>query len=194
MKKSIIILSALILVSCKAWDPSMISVKKDPISPKLLPLERRMEDLANTTITTNDDELKVFTQEVEENLIDPYGDKYGYIAYKKNVLDSKIGLGLFILSGFTLYIPNLFGMPFQVIKQKVEVELRVMDSHNRLIGKYSAIGEAKSTVAFYYGYSMKNAYRRTYPEAIKEALTKIRPQIEADAVRLNKTLREAGKL
>ncbi|KAB1066065.1 hypothetical protein [Salibacter halophilus] len=194
MKNSILILTIIFMTGCKAWDPSMISVQKDPISPKLLSLERRMEDLANTTVNTNDDELKVFTEEVEKNLINPYGDKYGYIAYKKNVLDYSPGMGMLLLSSFTLTVPNLFGMPYQTIKYKVEVELRIMDSQNRLIGKYSAIGEAKSTVAYYYGYSIKSAVKRTYPEAIKDAFSKIRPQIQADVKRLNKALKEAGKL
>ncbi len=190
---SIIILIAF-LTSCKSWDPSMIKSPESPISPKLLTLERKIEDLANTTIKTSDHELKLFTEEVENNLIDPYGDKYGYIALKRNIVQSKMGIGLYILSAITATVPNLLGMPFMNIRYKVEVELRVMDSQNRLIGKYSSLGESKVKVAYYYGYSMGDAFQKAYPDALNDAFSKIRPQIQKDVERLNRDLMKAGKL
>jgi len=186
----IIILSA----GCKAWDPSMLVPKHDPISPKLLTLERQIEDLANTTVVANEDELRIFTKEVEENLIDPYGDKYGYIALKKNIIDIKYGGGYFWPSSLLATIPNLFGLPFLDIRHKVEVEIRILDRNNKLVGKYSAIGESSAKAAYYYGYSMRNASRKSYPDALMDAFDKIRPQIQSDAAILNEKLLEAGKI
>lgn len=196
MKSKILIhfIVFVVLTGCKTWDASMISPKSDPITPKLLTLERRIEDLANTSVVTSDDELKLFTKEVENNLIDPYGDKYGYIALKRNIIDAKMGMGQYILSGFLLTIPNLFGMPFMNIRYKVEVEIRVLDRDNKLIGKYSAIGESSAKVAYYYGYSMKNAMRKAYPDALLDAFDKIRPQIQSNVQRLNEKLKTAGKI
>lgn len=172
----------------------MIAAKKDPISPKLLTLDRRMEDMANTTIVTNDDELKLFTKEVEENLVDPYGDKYGYIALKRNVIKYRAGFGYYMTSAMLLSIPNLFGFPYYKMRYKLEVELRVYDKENKLIGKYSAIGNSNVTVAFYYGYSLAVAQRKSYVDALNDAFSQIRPQIKADAERINEKLKAAGKM
>src|SRR5437016_1212490 len=132
-----------LLECCKAWDPTMIGVKKEPISPKLLTLERKFEDMANTTVVTNDDEVKLFTKEVEENLIDPYGDKYGYIVFKRNLVDVKTNIGLSVINGMLACIPALLGVPFTVYKYKIEIELRVLNRDNKLLGKYSAVGNSK---------------------------------------------------
>lgn len=181
------------LAGCKAWNPSMLSPKNEPITPKLLTLERQIEDLANTSVVASDDELRLFTKEVENNLIDPYGDKYGYIALKRSIIDSKFGEGYFWTSCVLLTIPNIFGFPFTNIRYKVDVEIRVLDSDNKLVGKYSAIGES-SVKAAYYGYSLSDAYQKSYPDALLDAFDKIRPQIQSDASRLNAKLLEAGKL
>ena len=67
MKKIISVsLFILILIGCKPWDASKISVKKEPISPKILTLERRFEDISNATVIINEDRMKLFTKEVED--------------------------------------------------------------------------------------------------------------------------------
>ena len=195
MKRTIYFLVLLAFItSCKAWDPSMINVKKDPITPKLLTLEKKMADMSNVAIFTTEDELKLFTKEVEENIIDPYGDKYGYIAIKSTTLDTKLGNAFYIPSLILCCIPNILGLPLQVIKHKVEVEIRILDKNNKLIGKYSAVGESKVIVAFYYGYSLMKAPRKSYTDALIDAFSKLHPQIQADANRINDKLNEAGKL
>lgn len=188
------VLLALLFTGCKSWDATMIAAKKDPITPKLLTLDRRMEDMSNTTIVTNDDELKLFTNEVEDNLVDPYGDKYGYIAFKRNIIKDRMGVGFLIPSGILFYFPNIFGLPYCRIKYKVETELRIYDKENRLIGKYSGIGQAKVIVALYYGYSLGSARRKAYVDALNNAFSEIRPQIKADAERINEKLKATGKL
>ncbi|MBY0244186.1 MAG: hypothetical protein K2Q03_01905 [Sphingobacteriaceae bacterium] len=192
MKKTFFLVALVVLTGCKTWDGSMINPKKDPISPKLLTLERKIEDLMNTNVVTNYDEVKLFTKEVEDNLTDPYGDKYGYIALKRNIIEARIGVFDYLFSTFLLTAPNLLGMPFMNIRYKVEVEIRIMDRENRLIGKYSAIGKSSVKVAYYYGYSMRNAFRKAYPDALIDAFDKIRPQIQADAQRVNEKLKATG--
>ena len=205
MKNLIIYLTLLsILSSCKTWNGAMITPKNDPITPKLLTLERRIEDVSLPNLTTPhgdnqfrlNDEILLFTKEVEENLMDPYGDKYGTIVLKRNVIDVRYGMGNFILSTFLFTIPNLFGMPFMNIRYKVSTEIRVMDRNNKLIGNYNAIGESQVKVAYYYGYSFRNAHadRKAYTDALNDALNKIRPQIKLDASRINEKLHAAGRL
>lgn len=186
-------LFTIILTSCKAWDASQIGVKKEPISPKLLTLDKKLEDMANATVITSGDQMKVFSKEVEENLTDPYGDKYGVIIMKQNIIKYKIGIGWALLQGFTAAVPGLFGVPYGGQKYELEIEFRVMDSQNRLIGKYSAIGKGSAKVALYWGYSGQNAARKAYVDALNDAFNQIRPQIQADAARLNEKLSAAGK-
>ena len=43
------------------------------------------------------DEILLFTKEVEENLMDHFGDKYGTIILKRNVIDVRYGMGYEVL-------------------------------------------------------------------------------------------------
>jgi len=183
----------IVLTSCKSWDASKIGVKKEPIAPKVLTLDKKLEDMANATVITSGDQMKLFSKEVEENLTDPYGDKYGYIIMKQNLIKWKMGIGWALLQGFTAAVPGLFGVPYGGTKYEYEVEFRIMDSQNRLIGKYSAIGKGSAKVALYWGYSGQNAGRKAYVDALNDAFDKIRPQIQADAARLNEKLLASGK-
>jgi hypothetical protein len=193
-KTNYLLLLFVFITSCKVWDPSMINVKKDTITPKLMTLEKRIEDVSNTAFIVSEDELKLFTKEVEENLIDPYGDKYGYIALKSSVIKYKEGGAFFLISIFTYCIPNLLGMPFLKLSYKIEVEIRILDKNNKLIAKYSAIGESKVTVALYYGYKMTDGSRKCYTDALNDAFSKIRPQIQPDVNKINDKLNAVGKI
>ena len=207
----IYLLVALALAGCKAFDGSMITVPDEPIHPKLLTLERRSEELSFTTVVQhgdgsthrsvthaggfqNSDEWRLFTNEAERNLMDPFGPKYGSISFNRHVVDVRYGGGQMMLSGLLLTIPNLFGFPFATMKYKVEVEVRVMDRENRLIGKYVATGQSKVRSAYYYGYSLGDAIRKAYADALNDAFSRIRPQVREDAERLNRLLLQAGKL
>ena len=55
-----------LFAGCKSWDISKIAVKKDPISPRLLTLDKKMEDIENVAIISSDDRSRVFSKEVEE--------------------------------------------------------------------------------------------------------------------------------
>jgi len=183
-----------ILSGCKTWNIGKLKIAKEPISPKLLTLNKKFKDIVNAPVVTNPDQILLFTKEVEENLIDPYGDKYGYIVMKQTVLKSKASTGLLILNVFTSCIPVLFGCPFTTIKISLEIELRILDSNNKLLGKYAAVGTQKNTCAMYYGYSMVSIGRKTYTDAVMNAFNLIRPQIKAEAESLNQKLKEAGKI
>lgn len=192
-----------ILSSCKTWNGAMISPKNDPIIPKLLTLERTIEDVSLSNITTPqvydqyrlNDEILLFTRESENNLMDPYGDKYGTIVLKRNIVDVKYGVGNFIASSLLFTIPNLFGMPFLNIRYNISVEIRIMDRNNKLIAKYNAIGESQVKVAYYYGYSIRNSHadRKAYTDALNDAFNKIRPQIKLDVLGINEKLQATGK-
>lgn len=205
--KNVILFFVIILTvftGCKTWNGAMIVPANDPITPKLLTLDRKIEDISGQGINISspyhstfifNDEANLFTKEVESNLIDPYGDKYGTIVLRRNIIDAKYGMGSFIVSSLLFTIPNLFGLPFLVIRYKVAVEMRIMDRNNKLIGSYTAIGESNVKVAYYYGYSLRNehANRKSYTDALNDAFNKIRPQIKSDVLKINAKLLDAGK-
>jgi hypothetical protein len=185
----------LALIGCKSWSPSAIKIDKNPISVKLLTLENSVDELSKSTMyRTTGDDFRIFNQELEENLTDIYGVKYGYISYKTNIIDYKMGLGYYMLSCFLVTIPNLFGMPYMNFQYEVETEIRIFDKNKKLLAKYSANGKSRTLVAYYYGYQLKYAARKSYIEAIISGLHQIRPSIERDAASINEKLLEAGKL
>jgi hypothetical protein len=181
------------LGGCKTFNGSMVKVTKAPIEPKMFALEKKFEDVANSVVIVAGNELRLFTQEVEENLTDPFTDKFGTIVLRRSVIKLKTGFAYGIVSGLFLMVPNLFGFPMGRLKYEVEFEIRVMDSNNKMLGKYSAVGKSIVPLALYYGYGI-TAGNKLETDAFNDAFSKIRPQIQADAERLNEKLIEAGKM
>jgi hypothetical protein len=199
------IMFLLVITGCRTWNGAMIAPQDAPITPRLLTLDRRLDDIAMPGMLSANagidpqrlqDEIALFTKEVEQNLVDPYGDKYGTIAFTRNIIDARYGIGNFIASSLLFTVPNLFGMPFMHIRYTISVELRILDRNNKLIGNYGAVGSSSVKVAYYYGYSLRNglADRKAYTDAVSDAFNKIRPQIQADVARLNAQLLAAGRL
>jgi hypothetical protein len=184
----------LLLFSCKTWDATQIEPKADPIEPKLPALERSITDYANAEVSTNEDEMEIFTKEVENNLTEPYGKKFGYITMSSNRLKANFGNGLTLLNILLGGAPILLGVPVGPVEHKTEITIKILNANRNLIGKYSAVGSAKNTVALYYGYSLEDANRKTRADAIKNAMQKIREQIQKEAERLNKKLKEVGPI
>jgi hypothetical protein len=178
-----------ILTGCRSFDLSMIKTPNSPIQPKLITLDKRLEDLANTSVQTSDEELKLFTQEVETNLIDPFGDKNGYIVLKRTTLKKSQGLIWTIPPLITIGGALVLGAPFQRVGYKMEAEIRIFDKRNKLIGKYSGIGEGKAWVALYWGYNQLDADHMAFSTALQNAFNEIRPKIQADVNRLNESLK-----
>lgn len=182
-----------LLIGCKAWDISSITVKKEPLSPRLLTLEKRMEDIESVAVEANDERARLFTKEVEENLTDPFGEKYGHIIMKQSIIKYNSGTGWFIPNAFTLFLPALLGFPVSHDRYILEVELRITDAKNKLIGKYSAIGTGSAWAALYYGYTIENARKKSYVDAVNQAFDQIRLHIQKDAASLNEKLKTARK-
>lgn len=198
------IMCLLMTTGCRTWNGAMIAPHDAPITPRLLTLDRRLDDIAMPGMLSANagidpqrlqDEIALFTKEVEQNLVDPYGDKHGTIAFTRNIIDARYGIGNFIASSLLLTVPNLFGLPFMHIRYTISVELRILDRNNKLIGNYGAIGTSSVKVAYYYGYSLRNglADRKAYTDAINDAFNKIRPQIQAEVSRLNHQLISAAR-
>jgi hypothetical protein len=105
----------------------------------------------------------------------------------------KNGFGYVLISVFFLGLPNLFGCPAGRLSSEIELEMRIFDSNHKLLGKYLGQGKSLVWIAPYWGYD-KGSKLKLLTDAFNDAMSKIRPQIQADAEKLNTKLLEAGKM
>jgi hypothetical protein len=137
---------------------------------------------------------RFFVEELEQNLMDPYGDKYGSIQYQTEELQENRGAFFTTVSGLTLGLINLLGFPAMVFEKEMEVEVRIFDNQDRLLGKYTGTGTGTATAALYYGYLVQDAFDKAELDALRKAHKAIRPKLQEDVAELNEKLRESGKL
>lgn len=141
------------------------------------------------------DAVSLYNRNLEDNLTDPVGEKYGYVLYKTFVAQNTYkGWGLYTGSIITLGIPNLLGLPLLMGVTHLEVEIDFMNSKKELIAKYKGEGYSKIPVALYYGYGLSSALRESNLRALKLALKSINTQVEKDVTLLRQKLIEAGPI
>jgi hypothetical protein len=99
-----------------------------------------------------------------------------------------------MLSGFTLFLPNLIGLPMARYKIEVQMTVEIWNAKKELVGKYKGLGEGKASVACYYGYGMTGAATKAQSQALKSALSVIRTQIQDDAQRITSELQKTGPI
>ncbi len=191
-----IVLIASVLMGCKSWDATQIHPESDPIQPKLPALEKSISDYVSAEVVSSEDEMTIFTKEVENNLTDPYGSKYGYITLSAKQIEFKRNPGLIIANGTLFFLPSLFGLPIQLYELKMDVTVRILDSGRKLVGKYNAICDDKIKTTLYNGnnYEGGDAIRKIHADCLKNALQDIRSQIQNDNQRLTKKLKEEGTI
>ena len=142
------------------------------------------------------DAITIFDRDVKDNITNPFGDKKGYILCKIAAGGTKTGgYGWAFLSGITLMIPNIFGMPMGFNKTSLDIEVEIYDLNEKLIGRYNAQCYDKTWIAAYHGYSGIGPDKSATPaarissiKAFKCAMNDIKSQIDKDYVRLNKEL------
>ncbi len=140
------------------------------------------------------DAVSIYIKDVKENITDPYGEKQGDILCRITFGDvNSKGLGWLFLSSLTLYVPNLFGMPYMSNKANIELEVQIFDNNKKLIKRYQADCTNKKYVALYWGSNYPTAARKANAAAFKCAMNKIKKQIELDTPEIIKKLQEAKK-
>ncbi len=155
--------------------------------------------ISNSTMSKDprvQDAITIFDRDVKNNITNPYGEKKGYILCKIAAGGSRFaGLGWGMLSGITLFVPTIFGVPFRTFKTALDVEVEIYDKNQNLIGRYNAQCSDKTWIAMYWGYSGIGPVKPAIPaarissiNAFKCAMIEIKNQILKDSVRLNKEL------
>jgi hypothetical protein len=143
------------------------------------------------------DALIIYEREIRENITQGNEKPKGYAICKITTGQTKLGgAGWIILSGVTLMIPNIFGMPYGNYKTELEVEVEIQDSCKNTIGRYTGYGFGKATLAAYWGYGGGNGHitgnesgaRKSNIIAFKMAILEVKNKINADYGRLIKEL------
>ncbi len=135
------------------------------------------------------DDITIFDRDVKYNITNPYGEKKGIILCRINASNHRKGNGWGVLSAFTLWIPNLLGMPNSAPKTTLDVEVEVYNKSNDLVGKYSAVACSRKYRALYWGYDKENAKRVANIYAFKKAMNDIKKQIYSDYENIIKKLK-----
>lgn len=193
MKKlALLFFVSVLIVGCRSWSPISLEQEKAPINPQIPNLQLYAGTEYYTEILS-ETEFRLFRQEMEENIMNPYGDKFGSAIYSSRVVENKSGMGYIILSGLSLYTLNLVGLPMHRINRTIEIEIRIIDLKGRLIGKYTARGTGKASIGLYYGFNWTSAYDKVLYESITEALSDIRTSIDEDSERIKTELLKTEK-
>jgi hypothetical protein len=192
MKKLVYILSIMLLVGCKAFDASFLQSGEFALSNKLPAMEKEIENNYMFVVSqsgrplgpSHQDISVLFDKELSEKITNPYTDKKGIMVLKVNTVEHKSNPGI------ALFIPIvgvLTGLPTQVSKSNIEVQIDVLNQNRKLIGRYNGYSNKKMRSSIY-----KNAYadpsRVVYLQCVKEAIQQAKKIMEADAERLKQEL------
>lgn len=138
------------------------------------------------------DAIVLFERDVKDNLTDPLGSKYGYITCKIVTGECRYSAVNALLSLATLFIPNLFGLPFNNHMTHIELEVEIYDVRENMVARYDATGYSKVPIALWRGYSTSDAFRLSNMNAFKQAMSDIKRKIAEDYQEINQKLLTAG--
>lgn len=135
------------------------------------------------------DAIHLFEKEVRDNISQSTGKIYGSAVCKVGFGNSNGNITNPLVSSLTLGIANLFGYPFNIISDELEVIIEIRDADNYIVGRYSAIGFGESKVTLY---KSDGANRIAHARAFVNAMEKIKIQLERDQGELVSLLTEKG--
>lgn len=135
------------------------------------------------------DNLFIFEHEVYNNITDTTSQEKGYIVCRiKNGSVNPGNYTLAVISGLTLFITNLLGMPISKVDTSLELEVIIYNNSKEKVASYNAQGEGRAWLAMYYGYSdfgnpreETALYRKSSILAFRSAINNIKEQINKDA-------------
>lgn len=139
------------------------------------------------------DVFHVLDNELEDNLTQGASPQYGHARFKLLFYQRRnSGWGWTTASIATLLIPNVFGMPAATSRVELELQMEIVDTDGKLLGRYTAPGVGKGQVAAYHGYDNTNATRKANLVALQNALLTIKKKLEPEVATLSKQLEIAG--
>ncbi|MBL7829241.1 MAG: hypothetical protein JNJ57_21580 [Saprospiraceae bacterium] len=141
------------------------------------------------------DVFKLLENDLQENITQNGDGKYGHARFK--LVEYRRpwrGVGWIVPSIATLFVANVAGMPFAVVRAELELQMEITDAEGNVLIRYVAPGFGKSPQAFYYGYTASDAVRRANLNALKDAINQIKGKMAADVPMLTGKLLASGKV
>lgn len=145
----------------------------------------------NFTDKRKTDIITLFKKDVIENICEsgePKGSIELYISFEDEFHKREYFWAYIPL----LFIPSLFGMTNFYVREELALDVYIKDKKNKIISKYSATGSGEVAIALWRGYAdeiynrkMSSGNRKANIEAYKDAMKKIKKQIENDQSFLN---------
>ncbi len=118
---------------------------------------------------------------------------FGYAVLRENYLSVANNNTFTALGASFAFIPNLLGLPLKIQEVEIEYVLEIIDSKNKLIGRYIGSGYSKKVFSLYnYGTGGNGKLLKLY--AYEEAMKKIKGQITKDYSKLSANLLLAGPI
>jgi hypothetical protein len=88
----------------------------------------------------------------------------------------------------TMGLYPLLGLPLGYCKSHIELSANIVDSNNKMISKFSSVGDGKAKIACWFGYSGKNARKVSYLMALQMAMKDLEKQLQKDYSSINSGL------
>jgi hypothetical protein len=184
--------------SCKSFDPALLDARGEKLNPKLETLKPVIENNlvaivssdGSSVMGSNPLDVKTyFENEVQTNLIDPFGIPKGIIKLKVENYEQKQRV---TWSPFLLGIPSLFGVPGTRAVSKVGVTIEIIMPNGQVIGQYKGTGQAVEVTRLWSkGESFKERYiaRVAYLKSVQNAVADAKIGLLSDVDRLNQLLK-----
>ena len=186
----------LLLIGCRSASQIMAKSEVDIIESRLPALELAVDPgpLMATEGAYPDDPEKLFNTEMKRNVLEPADSTvFGYAKLQVTKADvTRKGKGFQAIQMLTLLTPSLLGLPLESYCTDIQAEVQIMDAQGHVLGTYTGSGKSNVRVAMYHGYSQSKAPRLADVEALRQALSQIRPQLANDADTLRQQLLHTG--
>lgn len=140
-----IAVGTLLFTSCSMYKAGMENAEYDPIPNKLPNLEYNYGGLYDQLVNN------VVKDELYKNVIEVDGKPLGNIQVRCEKLDAKVNFLFPFLSGFTLFMGNILGMPYVAGSIDMELEFLIEDVNGDVVKRYNYSDLDKYTLGFYYG-------------------------------------------
>lgn len=119
------------------------------------------------------DALRVFAYEMKGNIADTTASFYeGSISFAVDSFDVKWSKGLAFLSVYLLGVPQLVGIPANVVKTNTTVTITFRDDRGNVLKNYQASGFGLARIGMYWAYG-EDGWRISAVEAFREAISEI---------------------
>lgn len=139
------------------------------------------------------DVFQVLDNELKDNINQQAGERYGNARFKLLYYERRnSGWGWLIPSIATFWTANLLGMPCNVHRIDLELQMEITDANGKVLCHYTATGTGKGKVAAYHGYDGITAIRKANLVAVQDAVSKLKTSMTPDIPALTEQLKEAG--